>query len=84
MIRYHGEPYQGSDDHANDIIRSEQRRAATEKTRKQKGLWKVVNSKNQDSMCFDEASTAVEVFEIMKKEGYQVSLIAPDGTTVNR
>lgn len=26
MIRYHGEPYEGSDDHANDMMRAEERK----------------------------------------------------------
>lgn len=26
MIRYHGAPYEGSDDHANDLLAAEQRR----------------------------------------------------------
>ena len=46
-------------------------------------MWKVQNSKNQDAMRFDEAATAVAVFEIMKREGYRVVLVSPDGTVVN-
>lgn len=46
-------------------------------------MWKVRNSKNQDTMRFDDAETAKAVFDIMKREGYRVFLVAPDGTTVN-
>lgn len=47
-------------------------------------MWKVRNAKNQDTMRFDEAAVAMAVFEIMKREGYAVCLVSPDGTTVNR
>lgn len=46
-------------------------------------MWTVRNSKNQDAMRFDEAATAMAVFEIMKREGYRCLLISPDGTIVN-
>ena len=46
-------------------------------------MWKVVNSRNQDTMRFDEAATAMAVFEIMKRDGYCVRLVTPCNVTVN-
>lgn len=46
-------------------------------------MWRVTNTKNKDTMRFDEACTALTVFELMRREGYHVNLIAPCGTVVN-
>lgn len=46
-------------------------------------MWTLRNTKNKDEMRFDEAATCMAVFEIMKRDGYRMSVIAPDGTTVN-
>ena len=47
-------------------------------------MWKLQNTKNGDTLRFDEASTAAAVFEIMKRDGYHCFVIAPDGAVVNR
>jgi hypothetical protein len=46
-------------------------------------MWKLRNAKNGDTFRFDEASTCMAVFEIMKREGYSLSVVSPDGTVVN-
>jgi hypothetical protein len=46
-------------------------------------MWKVQNSKNRDCFRFDDASTARDFFDILKRDGYSGMLIAPCGTVVN-
>lgn len=47
-------------------------------------MWKLRNIKNGDEIRFDDASTCVAVFDIMKRDGYAVVIIEPNGITVAR
>ena len=45
-------------------------------------MWTLRNMKNGDVMRFDDASVCIAVFNLMKREGYSMSVLSPDGTTI--
>lgn len=46
-------------------------------------MWTLSNTRNGDKIRFDEGDLCMAVFDLMKREGYRVSVTSPDGTIVN-